>query len=140
MGKISSEAKLLIERTKKSLDLAIKSVKAGQYLNDCVGKIIEDYLTPFGYSIVRDLGGHGVGLKFHEDPFVFHHNTPENHILLKAGMIFTIEPMVNASPNWHIYQDKNDGWTIRTEDGSLSAQFEHTILVTGSGVEILTKL
>jgi len=140
VGKISSEAKLLIERTKKSLDLAIKSVKAGQYLNESVGRVIENYLTPFGYSIVRDLGGHGVGLKFHEDPFVFHHNTPENHILLKAGMIFTIEPMVNASPNWHIYQDKNDGWTIQTEDGSLSAQFEHTILVTDSGAEVLTKL
>ncbi len=140
VGKVGNEAKLLIERTKKSLDLAIKSVKAGKYLNNCVGKIIENYITPFGYSIVRDLGGHGVGLKFHEDPFVFHHYTSENHILLKSGMIFTIEPMINASENWQVYQDKNDGWTIRTIDNFLSAQFEHTILVTDSGAEVLTKL
>ncbi len=140
VGKTSKEAQFLIERTKNSLDLAIKSVKAGKYLNDCVGKVIENYITPFGYSVVRDLGGHGVGLKFHEDPFVFHHYTSQNHILLKAGMIFTIEPMINGSENWHVYQDKNDGWTIRTEDGSLSAQFEHTILVTDSGAEILTKI
>ena len=140
VGKVSQEAKLLIERTKKSLDLAIKSVKASKYLNECVGRVIENYITPFGYSVVRDLGGHGVGLKFHEDPFVFHHYTPENHILLKSGMIFTIEPMINSSENWHVYQDKNDGWTIRTEDGSLSAQFEHTVLVTEFGAEVLTKI
>jgi len=140
VGKISKEAQLLIERTKNSMELAIKSVKAGKYLNECVGRVIENYIIPFGYSIVQDLGGHGVGLKFHEDPFVYHHYTPENHILLKAGMIFTIEPMINGSENWHVYQDKNDGWTIRTEDGSLSAQFEHTILITDSGAEVLTKL
>jgi len=139
VGKVSKEAKLLIDRTKASMDLAIKSVKAGKYLNECVGKIIEDYITPFGYSVVRDLGGHGVGIKFHEDPFVFHFYTPRNHILLKEGMIFTIEPMINASKNWHVYMDTKDGWTIRTKDNSLSAQFEHTILVTNSGAEILTK-
>lgn len=140
VGKVSREASLLIERTKKSLDLAIKSVKAGKYLNECVGKVIEEYVTQFDYSPVHDLGGHGVGLKFHEDPFVFHFNNPQNHILLKAGMIFTIEPMINASPNWRVYQDITDGWTIRTRDSSLSAQFEHTILVTNSGAEVLTKL
>jgi len=140
VGKVSEAARLLIDRTKASLDLAIKSVKAGKYLNDSVGKVIENYITPFGYSVVRDLGGHGVGLKFHEDPFVFHHYTPQNHILLKAGMIFTIEPMINASSNWRVYQDATDGWTIRTRDGSLSAQFEHTILVTNSGAKLLTKL
>ena len=140
VGKVSEAARLLIDRTKASLDLAIKSIKAGKYLNECVGKVIENYITPFGYSAVRDLGGHGVGLKFHEDPFIFHYNNPLNHILLKAGMIFTIEPMINASENWHVYQDKKDGWTIRTEDNSLSAQFEHTILVTNSGAEILTKI
>jgi len=139
VGKISEKAQLLIDRTKASLDLAIKSVKAGKYLNDCVGKVIEDYVTRFDYSPVRDLGGHGVGLKFHEDPFVFHFNTSRNHILLKAGMIFTIEPMINASKNWRVYQDADDGWTIFTQDDSLSAQFEHTILVTEKGCEILTK-
>ena len=140
VGKISKEAQLLIDRTKESLNLAIKSVKAGKYLNECVGKVIEEYVTRFGYSPVRDLGGHGVGLKFHEDPFVFHYNTPRNHILLKAGMIFTIEPMINASKNWQVYMDAEDGWTIRTRDGSLSAQFEHTVLVTQNGSEILTVL
>ena len=140
VGKISHEAQLLIDRTKTALNLAIKSVKADKYLNECVGKTIEDYVTPFTYTPVRDLGGHGVGLKFHEDPFVYHHYTPQNHILLKPGMIFTIEPMINASRNWHVYIDAKDGWTIRTDDDSLSAQFEHTILVTPNGSEILTVL
>lgn len=140
VGKVSEAARLLIDRTKASMNIAIKSVKTGKYLNECVGKIIEDYVTKFNYSPVRDLGGHGVGLKFHEDPFVFHYNNPLNHILLKAGMVFTIEPMINATKNWHVYQDKKDGWTIRTQDGSLSAQFEHTILVTDSGAKVLTKL
>lgn len=139
VDKIDKESALLLERTKKALNLAIKSVKPGKYLNECVGKVIEDFVTPFGYSPVRDLGGHGVGLKFHEDPFVFHFNTPQNHILLKPGMIFTIEPMINASKDWRVYVDADDSWTIRTEDGSRSAQFEHTILVTNSGAEILTK-
>jgi len=139
VGKVSREAQLLLDRTKASLDLAIKSVKAGKYLNECVGRVIENYITPFGYSVVRDLGGHGVGLKFHEDPFVFHYDDPKNHLLLKSGMIFTIEPMINASKNWRVFQDADDGWTIFTADSSLSAQFEHTILVTNSGAEILTK-
>lgn len=133
VGKISKDAQKLIDVTKKSLDLAIKSVKANKYLNECVGKVIEDYVLKFGYSPVRDLGGHGVGIKFHEDPFVFHYDTARNHILLKSGMIFTIEPMINASKNWQVYMDADDGWTIRTRDNSLSAQFEHTILVTSDG-------
>jgi len=140
VGKISQDARALIDRTKTAMDLAIKSVKADKYLNECVGMTIENYVSSFDYSPVRDLGGHGVGIKFHEDPFVFHHNTPRNHILLKAGMIFTIEPMINASQNWRVYMDADDGWTIRTRDGSLSAQFEHTILVTQNGSEILTVL
>lgn len=140
VGKVNNESQLLIDRTKASLDLAIKSVKEGKYLNECVGKVIEDYVSRFNYSPVRDLGGHGVGIKFHEDPFVFHFNTPRNHILLKAGMIFTIEPMINASKDWRVYMDADDGWTIRTRDSSLSAQFEHTVLVTKTGCEILTVL
>lgn len=140
VGKISKDAQMLIDRTRAAMNLAIKSVKAGKYLNECVGKVIENYVTPFGYSVVRDLGGHGVGIKFHEDPFVFHFDTPRNHILLKAGMVFTIEPMINASKNWRVYMDGDDGWTIRTRDSSLSAQFEHTILVTNSGAEILTTI
>ena len=138
VGKISEAATLLIKRTKKSLDLAIKSLKPGKRLNSCVGQVIQKYISPFGYSSVRDCGGHGVGLKFHEDPFVFHYQTKQSDTILKPGMIFTIEPMINASPDWRISVDRRDGWTIRTHDGSLSCQFEHTILITPSGSEILT--
>jgi len=108
-----------------------------KYLNDCVGKIIEPYVNKFDYSVVRQLGGHGVGVNFHEDPFVFHYDTGSCDVLLKPGMVFTIEPMINASPNWRLNQDK-DGWTVRTKDGALSAQFEHTILITKTGYQILT--
>lgn len=142
VGQTSQQASFLLGRTKTALDLAIKLIKPGTYLNDCVGKVIENYVTSFGYSPVRELGGHGVGLKFHEDPFVFHYNNPDaaDNILLEPGMIFTVEPMINASRNWHITVDKYDGWTVYTQDGSLSCQFEHTILITNSGCEILTKL
>ena len=140
VGKISSKAQKLITATKKSLDLSIKSLKPGKYLNDCVGKIIQPYIKNKGYSVVRELGGHGVGLKFHEDPFVFHFDIKKKDVLLKPGMIFTIEPMVNDSPDYRIILDKKDGWTIRTFNGSISAQFEHTILITDSGSEILTQI
>lgn len=82
--------------------------------------------------------GHGVGVHFHEDPFVFHFATSDHDTLLRPGMTFTIEPMINASQNWHVSLDQSDGWTIRTVDGALSAQFEHTVLITDSGSEILT--
>jgi methionyl aminopeptidase len=140
VGKISPEAKLLLKRTKNSLDLAINSLKPNKTLNICVGKVIEEYVTQFGYTPVRELGGHGVGLKFHEDPFVFHYTNPNNDVVLKPGMIFTIEPMINASTDWHVTIDPKDGWTVRTRDGSLSCQFEHTILITSTGAEVLTKL
>ena len=138
VGKTSQESLLLIERTKKSLDLAIKALKPGLSMNECVGQVIEKYVSQFGYSPVRDCGGHGVGIKFHEDPFVFHYNTKRSDVILKPGMIFTIEPMINESKDWHVNIDPQDGWTIRTDDGSLSCQFEHTILITPKGSEILT--
>ena len=140
VGKINSEAQKLIDITKKCLNDSIKSLKPGKLLNDCVGKIIEPIAKKNGYSVVRELGGHGVGLSFHEDPFVFHFNTNQEKVILKEGMIFTIEPMINASPNYKSTLDRNDGWTIRTFDGSLSAQFEHTILITKTSYEILTTL
>jgi methionyl aminopeptidase len=140
VGKVFQDTQKLIDRVQAALNLAIKSVKPGKYLNECVGQIIENYVAKFGYTPVRELGGHGVGLKFHEDPFVFHHDTPRNHILLKPGMIFTIEPMINASKNWQVDIDSADGWTVTTTDGALSCQFEHTILVTNNGSEILTSL
>jgi len=140
VGQISVTAQKLIKATRNSLYLAIDSLKPGKSLNDTVGKVIENYLKKFGFSPVRDLGGHGVGIKFHEDPFVFHFDTNRNNAVLKPGMIFTIEPMVNASLNWQVTLDEIDGWTVRTKDGSLSAQFEHTILITPTGSEILTEL
>lgn len=140
VGKISPEAQNLIDKTRESMTLAINSLKPGLMLNDCVGKNIENYLKSFGYSPVHDLGGHGVGLKFHEDPFVYHFKINQENIRLKPGMIFTVEPMVNASLNWHVNFDESDGWTVRTQDGSLSAQFEHTVLITPTGYEILTKI
>lgn len=138
VGKISKNSQTLIEVTKNSLDKAIKSLKPGRTLNDCVGKIIEPFVNKYGFSVVKDLGGHGVGLKFHEDPFVFHYDNESGNISLKPGMIFTIEPMINASKNHQVTLDTKDNWTIRTLDGSLSAQFEHTILITPTGPEVLT--
>ncbi|MDD4785435.1 MAG: type I methionyl aminopeptidase [Candidatus Shapirobacteria bacterium] len=138
VGKVAKNTQKLIDVTKKCLNYSIKSLKPGKLLNDCVGKIIEPIAKKNNYSVVRELGGHGVGLSFHEDPFVFHFNTNQEKVVLKEGMIFTIEPMINASPNYQIVLDHHDGWTIRTLDGSLSAQFEHTILITKNGYEILT--
>jgi len=140
IGEVSPTAKQLIKATRDSLYLAIDSLHPGKFMNACVGQVIEKYVSQFGFSPVRDLGGHGVGLKFHEDPFVFHFDTPDHDTILRSGMTFTIEPMINASLNWHVTLDQNDGWTIRTTDGSLSAQFEHTILITDTGSEILTQL
>ena len=138
VGKISPQAQKLIEVTKKSMNLSIDSLKPGRILNDCVGKIIQPYVEKFGFSVVKELGGHGVGIKFHEDPFVYHYDSPKEKVLLKAGMIFTIEPMINASSDHRVTLDDHDSWTIRTFDGSLSAQFEHTVLITPTGHEILT--
>lgn len=140
VGKIDKQSKELLKVTKTALEKAINALKPGKYLNDCVGKIIEPYVKKAGFSVVRELGGHGVGLKFHEDPFVFHFNNPENDVLLKPGMVFTIEPMINASPDWRINLDKKDKWTITTKDGSRSAQFEHTVLITETGHEVLTTI
>lgn len=140
VGTVSPPAKRLIKATQTSLDLAIKALKPGKSLNECVGQVIAKYVAQFGFSPVRELGGHGVGLKFHEDPFVFHHATPQGDITLKPGMIFTIEPMINASTDWHVTVDPHDGWTVRTHDGSLSCQFEHTVLITPAGGEVLTKI
>lgn len=140
VGNISREAKLLVERTKEALNLSIKALKPNKYLNDCVGKVIEPFVQKFGYSVVRELGGHGVGLKFHEDPFVFHFDTHRNDVILKPGMTFTVEPMINSSREAQVYVDKDNSWTVRTLDRSLSAQFEHTILITPDGYEVLTKI
>lgn len=140
VGKISPEDQKLLDVTRESMMLAVRSLKPGRFINDCVGKVIEPYVKKYGFSVVKDLGGHGVGLKFHEDPFVYHYDTGSPGEKLRPGMVFTIEPMINAGSNSDITLDPNDGWTIRTKDGLKSAQFEHTILITSTGYEILTKI
>lgn len=138
IGNVSEEVKNLVRRTENAMYRGIKAVKSGKYLYE-VGKTIEKYINKFGYSIVRDYTGHGIGKNFHEDPQVFHHYTLKNKIRLQEGMIFTIEPMINMGKSYKVITSPLDGWTVTTEDESLSAQFEHTILVTSKGAEILTK-
>lgn len=139
VGKVSSDASLLVNRTENAMYRGISAVKAGRYLSE-VGKTIEKYISKFGYSIVRAYTGHGIGNQFHEEPVVFHHNSRANRIRMRQGMIFTVEPMINAGKSYKVNVSSTDGWTAKTADGSLSAQFEHTVLVTENGFEILTSL
>lgn len=138
IGEVDEEVKKLVERTEKALHRGIAAVKAGKYLYE-VGRAIEKYVSKFGYSTVRVYGGHGIGKKFHEEPFVLHHYSLDNKIRLQEGMIFTIEPMVCIGSNYDVDTSTTDGWTVTTVDGSINAQFEHTILVTATGAEILTQ-
>ena len=137
-GKISDEAKRLIDTTQNALLRAVEAIKPYEtHLGD-IGYIINSTAKAAGFSVVREIGGHGVGLAMHEDPFVAHVGVRGAGMVLLPGMIFTIEPMVNAgSPR--VYVDRKDGWTVRTLDGSLSAQIEYELLVTEQGVEILSK-
>ncbi|NIH40948.1 MAG: type I methionyl aminopeptidase [Buchnera aphidicola (Periphyllus aceris)] len=135
VGKCSKIAKKLCKITKKSLYSAIKIVKHGIKLNK-IGKKIEKTIKKKNFSIVKEYCGHGIGKNFHEEPYVLHYYSPHNKIILKENMIFTIEPMINAGKR-NIICDK-DKWTIKTKDKSLSAQYEHTILVKKNGYEILT--
>lgn len=136
IGEVSDEARKVSQVSKTSLDLGIERVRAGIPLVEVCGAI-EDYVHSQGCSVVRDFTGHGIGKKFHEDPQVPHYRTgAAARFMLEAGMTFTIEPMVNIGD----YRVKvlDDNWTAVTKDGSLSAQYEHTILVTEEGCEILT--
>ena len=133
----SQKALDLVHRTQEALMLALEQVRPGKYFGD-IGKSIDNYITPFGYGIVRDLTGHGIGINFHEEPQILHYNADYNGSRMKSGMVFTIEPMINEGGDWRVVFDKNDKWTVRTTDGSLSAQFEHTVLVIDDGCEILT--
>ncbi|WPC44564.1 methionyl aminopeptidase [Clostridium sp. JS66] len=134
IGEASENAVKLVEETKKAMYIGIDAVKPYGSLN-AVGTAIENYCNKLGYSVVRDLGGHGVGLKFHEEPHVDHFAKEGKGVLLIPGMVFTVEPMINEGDYKCITLD--DDWTVLTKDGSLSAQWEHTIVVTENGVEIL---
>ena len=136
IGTPSSEARHVTEVARRSLDMGIAEVREGSRLGD-VGAAIQEYVEAQGCSVVRDFVGHGIGRKFHDAPQVKHYGKRGTGERLRAGMTFTIEPMVNLG-GWEIEVDPTDKWTVRTADGSLSAQFEHTVLVTREGVEILT--
>ncbi len=138
IGKVSDEARHVTEVSRKSLELAIGVVREGARLYD-IGAAIQDYAEAQGCSVVRAFVGHGIGRIFHEPPQVYHYRSaePRSRMRLKAGMVFTIEPMINlGSYEVEVLADK---WTAVTVDGRLSAQFEHTIVVTKTGCEVLTR-
>ncbi len=136
VGEISIKAKKLLKATYDSMMKAINIVKDGIHIGD-IGSIIQTHVESEGFSVVQDFCGHGIGQTFHKEPNVLHYGEKGTGKLLKEGMIFTIEPMINIGK----YETKtlNDGWTAVTKDKSLSAQFEHTIGVTKDGCEIFTK-
>ncbi|MDR2455357.1 MAG: type I methionyl aminopeptidase [Deltaproteobacteria bacterium] len=135
VGKVSKEAETLCLATEKAMHLAIGTVAEGSRLGD-IGYAIQSHVEALGLSVVKAFVGHGVGLHFHEAPNVNHYGQAGTGLKLKAGMVFTVEPMINSGgPDVEIL---DDGWTAVTVDGSLSAQFEHTIAVTPTGHEILT--
>ncbi|HEX7658661.1 MAG TPA: type I methionyl aminopeptidase [Pseudonocardiaceae bacterium] len=134
-GEVSEEARLLVERTRESLNRAIKVVKPGRQLN-VIGRVIESYAKRFGYGVIRDFTGHGVGPYFHGRPTVLHYDEPRSDEIIKPNMTFTIEPMITLGTI--DYDVWDDDWTVTTKDKKLTAQFEHTLLVTEDGAEILT--
>ena len=136
VGNLSDEGKKLMTVTKECLYKAIDIVKPGTRLGD-IGHIIQSHAEANGFSVVRDFVGHGIGKNMHEDPQVLHYGKPNRGMRLEEGMVFTIEPMINAG-DWPIAMDDN-GWTARTRDGSLSCQYEHTLAVTNDGVIVLTE-
>ncbi|MBI1308939.1 MAG: type I methionyl aminopeptidase [Proteobacteria bacterium] len=137
VGSVSDAARQLIKATYDGMMAGIATVKSGSRLHE-IGTAIEQVVAPRRYGIVREYCGHGVGKKFHEDPMVLHYaNNEFANVSLRKGLTFTIEPMVNTG-SWRTRLE-DDGWTVRTADKSLSAQFEHTVLVTEDGVEILTR-
>ncbi|WII23831.1 type I methionyl aminopeptidase [Buchnera aphidicola] len=135
VGKCSKIAKKLCKTTLKCLYSSIKIIKPGINLNE-IGKTIEKIAKKNNFSIVKEYCGHGIGKNFHEEPYVLHYYEKNQNIKLQEGMIFTIEPMLNVGKR-HIFREK-DNWTVKTRDKSLSAQYEHTILVTKTGYKVLT--
>ena len=137
VGEITETAKKIIKVTKKALDLAVSLVKAGIHLGD-IEAAIEAYVNKKGFFVVKEFCGHGIGKELHEKPSIFNYGDPKTGPILKSGMVLAIEPMVNLG-DWEI-ETSNDGWTVINVDRSLSAHFEHTILITPTGAEVLTKI
>ncbi|MCD6023232.1 MAG: Methionine aminopeptidase [Fibrobacteria bacterium] len=137
VGKVSKEARQLMDVTEKSMEDGIAAVTVGGYFGD-IGEAIQELADEFGYGIVREFCGHGIGRGFHEDPMVLHYRSRNRGERIREGMVFTVEPMLNAGKPG-IFVEK-DGWTVRTKDGSLSAQYEHTVAITRNGPEVLTQI
>ena len=136
IGNVSPEKKRLVEVTKECLQIGMEAAKPFGFVGD-IGYAIQKHAQKNGYSVVRDLCGHGVGLAFHEEPEVLHFGRKGTGMLLVPGMVFTIEPMINMG-RYEVYIDEDDGWTVLTDDGLSSAQWEHTFVMTDHGLEILT--
>ena len=136
IGQSSREVHELVERTQEALNRGIRAVASGREVN-VIGRAIESYAKRFGYGVVREFTGHGVGTSFHTGLIIPHYDEPAYNTIIEPGMVFTIEPMITlGSHEWEMW---DDGWTVTTRDKSLTAQFEHTILVTEDGPEILTE-
>jgi methionyl aminopeptidase len=135
VGDVAEEHRLLVERTHEAMMRGVRSVRPGRQIN-VVGRVIEAYARRFGYGVVRDFTGHGIGTAFHSGLIVPHYDDAMFDTMIEPGMTFTIEPMLTLGTHeWNMW---DDGWTVVTKDGSWSAQFEHTLLVTDDGAEILT--
>jgi methionyl aminopeptidase len=135
-GAVDEQTRLLTERTQEALVRAIKVVKPGRQVN-VIGRVIESYAKRFGYGVVHDYTGHGVHTTFHSGLVIPHYDEPAYDTVIKPGMTFTIEPMITlGSGDWYMW---DDGWTVLTADGSRCAQFEHTLVVTENGAEVLTR-
>lgn len=135
VGEVSAQAKRLVDVTYEALWKGIRAVRPGARLGD-IGHAIEQHAKKNGYTVVRDYCGHGIGREMHEPPQVLHWGKPKTGLLLREGMVFTIEPMINQGGDE--VETEDDGWTVVTADGKLSAQFEHTVAVTANGVRVLT--
>ncbi len=136
IGEVDDEAKRLVRVSKECLDLAVKNLKPFSRLGD-IGYYINKHAKENGYSVVREIGGHGVGVEFHEDPYVAHFGKKNTGMVLFPGMVFTIEPMINEGSK-DVFLDSSNNWTIYTDDGGWSSQYEYTVLITEDGIEILS--
>lgn len=136
IGDVDPKVKRLVDVAKECLEIGMEAAKPWTFVGE-IGKAIEKHANANGYTIVRELAGHGTGNEFHEDPVVDHYNTRQRGMLLVPGMVFTIEPMLNMGVR-DVFIDEEDGWTVVTEDELPSAQWEHTFLMTENGLEILT--
>jgi methionyl aminopeptidase len=135
VGNVSEEARLLVERTREAMMRGIKAVAPGRPIN-VIGRVIEAYAKRFGYGVVRDFTGHGIGEAFHSGLYVPHYDNPQLSTVMEVGMTFTVEPMITLGT--YQYDTWPDGWTVVTKDRRWTAQFEHTLVVTEDGADILT--